>query len=54
MKTTIEFCIFELVQVLSCSLNSQFWILEPNLPQKDITSGKQKNYTSPLNSAYSN
>ena len=35
MNTTIEFCIFELVQVLNS--NWRFWFLGSNLPEKDIS-----------------
>ena len=42
VKRTIEFCIFQLVLKRRFTLNKQFWILEPNLPKKDISSRKQK------------
>ena len=54
IDTTIEFCIFELVFVSNFTLNKQFWIFKPNLPNKDIYDQKQKKWTSSLNSVYSN
>ena len=54
IDTTIEFCIFELVFVSNFTLNKQFWIFGPNLPKKDIYVQNQKNWTSSLNSTYSN
>ena len=54
IDTAIEFCIFELVFVSNLTLNKQFWIFGPTLPKKDIYGQKQKNWTSSLNSAYSN
>ena len=32
----------------------QFWFFEPNLPKKDVSVQKQKEWTLPTNSAYSN
>ena len=54
VKTTIEFCIFKLVQVPSFNSNWQFWFFWPNLPKKGCFWSKTKKWTSPLNSAYSN
>ena len=54
MNSTIEFCIFELVEVPYFSLNWQFWFFGPNLPKMGVSVLKQKNWTAPLNSAYSN
>ena len=34
--------------------NCQFWLFGRNLPKKDFSSLKQKKWTAPLNSAYSN
>ena len=45
IDTTIECCIFELVFVSNFTLNKQFWIFEPNLPNKDISGQKQKKWT---------
>ena len=48
INTTIEFSIFKLVQVPGFSLNWQFWILGPNLPQKRVfafENGKSKHQT---------
>ena len=42
LNTTIEFCIFNLVEVPNFSLNWQFWIFGPNLPRKGISGWKQK------------
>ena len=53
-RHTIEFYIFELVFVSNFTLNKQLWVFEPDLPKKDIYGQKQKNWTSSLNSAYSN
>ena len=50
----IEFCIFELIYVPSYSLNWQFWFFGYNLRKNDIFSQKQKKWTEPLNSEYSN
>ena len=50
VNITIEFYIFDLVQVSNFSFNWQFWFLEPNLPQKGISGRKQKNWTLPFNS----
>ena len=50
----IEFCIFELIYVPSYSLNWQFWVFGYNLRKNDIFSRKQKKWTEPLNSEYSN
>ena len=53
-NTTIEFCIFELVQIPNFSLNKQCWFSGPNLPKKIVSGLKQKKWRLPLNSAYSN
>ena len=50
----IEFCIFELVKVPNFSLNWKFWGFGLNLPNKGISCLKQKKWTPPLSSAYSN
>ena len=52
VNITIEFCKFKLVQVPNFSLNWQFGIFGPNLPQNSIYAQKQKKLTSLLNSAY--
>ena len=54
VNITIEFCMFELVLVPNLTLNKQFWFFGPNLPEKDISGRKRKNWASPLNSAYLN
>ena len=54
LNSTIDFCIFESVEVPSFSLNWQFWIFGPNLAKKAIFGGEQRNWTPPLNFAYSN
>ena len=46
IDTTIAFCIFKFQF-------EQFWIFGPNLPKKYIYGQKQKQWTSPLNSASS-
>ena len=40
--TTIEFCIFELVQVSSFTLNWQLWLPGPNFPKKSISGLERK------------
>ena len=40
VNTTIEFCIFELVYVLTFSLNWQFWFFLSNLPEKGVFPSK--------------
>ena len=42
VNITIEFCIFELIQVANFSLNWQFWFVGPNLPKKGNSRQKQK------------
>ena len=42
MNTTIEFYLFELVEIPNFILNLQFLFFGPNLPQKDISRLKQK------------
>ena len=54
MNTTTEFCIFKLVKIPNFSLNWQVWLFGPNLPKKGVSRLKQKKWTVPLNSAYSN
>ena len=54
VNSITEFCIFELVQVSSFTWNWQFWFLGPNSPKNGISGRKQKKWTYPLNSAYSN
>ena len=54
IDTTTEFYIFKLVFVSNFTLNKQSWILGPNLRKKDTCGQKQKNWTSSLNSTYSN
>ena len=40
--TTIEFCIFELVQVSSFTLTWQLWLPGPNFPKKSISGLERK------------
>ena len=54
VNITDDFSIFELVLLTNFSLNWQYWLFEPNLPKKDVSSLNQKKWTPPLNSAYSN
>ena len=54
MKTTIEFCRFGLVYVPNSSLIWEIRCFRLNLPKKGISSWKQKKWSSPLNSAWSN
>ena len=54
VNIAIEFCIFELVCEPDFSLNWQCWFFRLNLPKKVISSQKQKKWTSPLNTPYSN
>ena len=54
VNMTTEFFIFKVVSVLNFSLNWQFWFFKPNLPKKGIFGHKQKKWTLPLNSTYSN
>ena len=54
MIITFESFIFESVLVPNFSLNWQFLIFGENLPKKGISCQKQKKWTSPLNSVYSN
>ena len=54
VNSTIEFCVFKLVYVPNFSLNWQFWFCGPSLSEKGVFGLKQKERTSPLNSAYSN
>ena len=42
VNITIEFCIFELVQLLTFTLNKQFSILEPKSPKMGTSGLKQK------------
>ena len=42
MNITIEYCIFELVEVSNFSLNWQFWFFWPHLFKKGIYGLKQK------------
>ena len=48
VNITIEFCLFELVQVPKFSLNREFWFFGPNLPKMDMSGGKEKKRTSTL------
>ena len=52
MSINFEFCVFKLVEVLNFSSEEQFWFFGPNLTKKGISSLKQKNWASILNSAY--
>ena len=54
LNTTVDFCIYKLVQVPNLSLNWQLWVFGSNLLKKGISGFKQKKWKSPLNSAYSN
>ena len=47
VSITTELCIFEFVLVPIFSLKWQFWFFGPNLPNKGISSLKQKNHTFP-------
>ena len=42
VNITIDFYIFKIVLALNFSLNWQFWIFEPNKPNKDISNIKNK------------
>ena len=44
VSSTIEFSIFELVQVLNFSLNQQLWFFGLNLPKMDISVQKEKKF----------
>ena len=48
LNITIEFWIFELVQLAGFSLNWQFRFFGPNLPKNGISCLKQKKWTPPL------
>ena len=54
LNITIEFSIFELVLGPNFSLNWQFWFFGPHLPKKGVSDWKQKKWTWPLNSSYTN
>ena len=54
LNISIEFCMFELVQVPNFSLKWQFWFFGTNLPKKGVSTQNQKKWTASLNSAYSN
>ena len=54
MYSAIEFCIFELIYLPNFILIWRFWVFGPSFPKKDISSEKQKKWTSQLSSAYSN
>ena len=54
VNITIEFCIFELVQVSNFTLSWQFYFFRPNLLKKNISGQKQKKWTASLNSAFPN
>ena len=43
MKITIEFYIFQFVQVPNFSFRKQFRFFETSFPKKDTSGGKQKN-----------
>ena len=45
-NSAIDFCIFELVEVLNFSLNRQFWFFGSSLLKKGISGYKRKNCTS--------
>ena len=50
LNSAIDFCIFELVEVLNFSLNRQFWNVGAKFAQKVCFWSKTKKWTSPLNS----
>ena len=54
LNISIEFCIFELVEVPNFGINWKFWFFGTNLSKKGISSWKWNNWTSPLHSACSN
>ena len=50
LNSAIDFCIFELVEVLNFSLNRQFWNFGAKFAQKVCFWSKTKKWTSPFNS----